>query len=50
MTFKIWENYFPDFESASKQKVGSGFSGTTYLERSLQVAEESLEALFSKLK
>ena len=45
--FKIWENSFPDFESASKHKVGPGFSGSVYLERSLQAAEECLQALKS---
>jgi hypothetical protein len=47
MTFKIWQKSFPDFESASKHKVGPGFNGSVYLERSLQAAEESLKALKS---
>jgi len=47
MTFKIWQKSFPDFESASKHKVGPGFNGSVYLERTLQAAEESLQALRS---
>lgn len=45
--FKIWKNSFPDFESASKHKVGPGFNGSVYLEKTLQAAEESLKALKS---
>jgi putative methyltransferase (TIGR04325 family) len=47
MTFKIWQNSFLDFQTANKHKVGPGFSGSVYLERSLQAAEESLQSLKS---
>lgn len=46
-SFQIWEGIYDSFQSAAAEKIGAGFGGEIYRERSLVAANECLAALKS---